>query len=95
MERLNKIIPYDFVYFSDCERKPEYRTVTMKPQDKDSIIKQKTAEVEGKKDDEFIKQDLFRGKYIKGPLLSSVWLHSLVGSNDTVAFEKLIKEYYQ
>ena len=95
MERLNKVIPYEFVHFSDYERKPIYRTVTMKLQDKDYVVKKKMTGVEAEESNEFVKQKLSRGPYIRGPLLSSLWLHSLVGSDDTVHFEGLIQEYYR
>jgi len=93
-KQLNNVIPYDFVYFSDSVRKPVYRTVTIKPRDRSYVVKQKMTDIEVTKDDEFIRQNLSRSKYIKGPLLSSIWLHSLVGCDDTTRFEKLIHEYY-
>ena len=94
-ERSDNVIPYDFVCFSDPVRKPIYRTVTIKPRDRGYVIKRKMTDITTKRDDEFIRQSLSRSKYIKGPLLSSIWLHSLVGFKDTVFFEKLIQEYYR
>jgi hypothetical protein len=94
-ERLNKVIPYDFVYFSDSVRKPIYRTITIKPRDKDYVVKKKMTDIEMEKGDGFVTQNLSGGTYIKGSLLSSIWLRSLVGSSDTVVFEGLVKEYYR
>jgi SAM-dependent methyltransferase len=94
-ELLNNVIPYDFVYFSDSVRKPLYRTITIKPRDKDYVVKKKMTDIEMEKGDGFVTQNLSGGKYIKGSLLSSIWLRSLVGSSDMVVFEGLVKEYYR
>jgi hypothetical protein len=94
-ELLNNVIPYDFVYFSDSVRKPIYRTITIKPRDKDYVVKKKMTDIEMEKGDGFVTQNLSGGKYIKGSLLSSIWLRSLVGSSDMVVFEGLVKEYYR
>jgi len=93
-ERLNKVIPNDFVYFSDPQRKPVYSTMTMKPRDKDYIVKKRMRGVEAEEKDVSIHKNLFRERYIKGPLLSTLWLHSVVECDNALAFEGLIKAYY-
>ena len=94
MERLQNVIPYDFIHFPDTGRKPGYRVMTMKPQNKDHIIKKKMTDIDVEEKDRLIKQDLSSGKYYRGPLLISLWLDSLVNCNDMTSFEKLIQGYY-
>jgi len=95
IERLTNVIPYDFVHFPDTGRKPGYRVVTMKPQNKDHIVKKKMTDIDLEEKNTLIKQDLSSGKYYRGPLLVSLWLDSLVKCNDMTSFEKLIQGYYR
>jgi len=93
-EHLAKVIPNDFVCFSDPQRKSVYSTMTMKPRDKDYIVKKPMRDLEVEEKDVSIDQNFAREKYIKGPLLSTLWIHSLTECDNPVAFEVLIKEYY-
>jgi len=95
MERLTNVIPYDFVHFSDSIRKPAYRTVTIKPVGESYVRKERMVSTERESNAQFIKQNLKQAKYIKGHLLSTVWIETLVGSNDNRPFEILIQEYYR
>lgn len=95
MEQLNNVVPYDFVHFSDTGRKPEYRAVTMKPQNKSYIIKKRMADIDLEEKDALVKQDFSDGKYYHGPLLVSLWLDSVAECNDIASFEKLIRKYYR
>lgn len=91
-KRLNQVVPYDFVHFSDNIRKPVYRTLTVKPRNKDYIIKKRVVSAKEDRNAGLIRHKLSKDIYIKGPLLSSLWIHSLFKS--IFNFEKLVKEYY-
>jgi len=94
VDRLNDVVPYDFVHFSDSTRKPVYQIYTMKPWDKDYIVKKKINQSEVNIEKGFIQQDISKSKYIKGPLLSSLWIQSVVECENTLTFEDLIRSYY-
>ena len=93
-ECLNSIMPYDFVHFSDTGRRPEYRTMTAKPRNKRRIIKKRLAETDLRKKDGLIRHNLIDSRYYNGPLLSSIWIHSIAECNDAIHFEKMLCEYY-
>ncbi|KKL90952.1 hypothetical protein LCGC14_1899550, partial [marine sediment metagenome] len=93
--RLNEVFENDFVVFPDLDRKPRYRTLTRKPRNQKYIVKRSLSD---DKDDNFsdtdIRQDLSNQKYIRGDLLSTLWLKSVVECDSTSEFEALIKKYY-
>jgi len=94
-ERLNKVIPNDFVCFSDPpQRKFVYSAMTMKPRGEDYIVKKPMRQLEVQAKDASIEQNFYRESYIKGPLLSTLWIHSVAECDNALAFEGFIKAYY-
>ena len=95
-DRLDQLIPNDFAHFSSNSRRPEFRTMTIKPRGKDFIVKRRLIDAAIDENSGIVKQNQI-GKsspYIKGQLLSSVWIQSLFDFDNPSKFEKLIKEYY-
>lgn len=94
---IKKAFPYDFVHYSDTVRKAEFRTETSKPADKDCILK-KLNVIESipaiKDGKEVLQQDLSVSPYIKGELLSTLWLQSATGASDISEFSESIISYY-
>ena len=95
-DRLDQLVSCDFVHFSGNSRKPKFRIMTIKPRDKDFIVKRRLMDTAVDENNGLVKQNQLRERstYIKGQLLSSVWIHSLFDVNNPSNFEKLIKEYY-
>jgi len=94
-ERLNKVIPNDFICFSDPpQRKFVYSAMTMKPRGEDYIVKKPMRKLEVQEKDASIEQKFYTERYIKGPLLSTVWINSVAECDNAMAFEGLIKAYY-
>jgi len=89
----NNILPADFVYFSGGSRKPKYRTITIKPHQKD-IIQKKNIWPTIETSDNFNVQQSLDSSYISGSLLSTNWLEATLNS-DSGRYEALVRKYNQ
>jgi hypothetical protein len=91
---LNQVLPYDFIHFSNPLRQKKYGTITYKLRDGDRVCKQKMAAVSDSADEALICHAPETGRYIRGPLLTSAWLHALLDNDADAAFKIRLKEYY-
>ncbi len=87
------IAPVDFIYFSGGSRKPEYRTITIKPHQKDIIKKKNIWPAIGKPDHYNVQQSPDTA-YISGSLLSTIWLET-ISNPDPSRYEDLVRKYDQ
>ncbi|MEW5910703.1 MAG: hypothetical protein AB1659_12945, partial [Thermodesulfobacteriota bacterium] len=94
-ETLDKVIVNDFSFFSDTGRRAIYRTITEKPAGKDIIVKRPVWDKgDEKKSDGFFRQHLSKKKYLRGKLLSDLWLDAVFECRTPDTFEALLKSYY-
>jgi SAM-dependent methyltransferase len=94
-DRLESIFPFDFAHLSDIGRKPEFRTMTVKPKGCASVHKRRLIESLSPSASSAMTQGFSEARYISGTMLSGVWLDALVGYSDTVRFDRLVDDYYQ
>ena len=78
---IEKIAPADFVYFSGTSRKPEYRTVTIKPRNDNNISKTTLNTVSPVSSSGLTHREI-NSPYVKGHLLSTLWIESIVDGSD-------------
>jgi GT2 family glycosyltransferase/SAM-dependent methyltransferase len=96
-EYLDGLIPYDFMQFPDPGRKQEYRVITYKPSGTSYVYKEPLVvnNENNNKHGKIIGQiDCRRSEYLKGELLSSIWLSSLEENSDDQIFLRLLQAYY-
>ena len=93
-ESLDLVMPYDFVYFSDAAREPEYRTVTRKEKGQGYVIKESLFTKDKMASNQLISQKPIKEHYIHGPLLSTLWLEAILDKKGSNTFDKLLERYY-
>lgn len=95
-ESLDSLLPYDFMQFPDSGRKQEYRRITYKPRGSSYVYKEPlTAHSDSHINGKVIEQNSRkRSEYLKGELLSSIWLSSLEEKSDDKIFFRLVQEYF-
>jgi len=90
---IDAVLPFDFTYFSTSLRKPQYRTITYKEHHTDLIHKRYLSANEtgghGK-----LTHQISTTPYIKGALLSTIWIEALLASN-VEQFSELLRYYYR
>ncbi|MCP3933468.1 MAG: glycosyltransferase [Bacteroidetes bacterium] len=90
-EKLEEICDHDFMHFSGKGRKPEYRTVTSKKRNVNSVNKNYThgAPMEN----EVLNHDISEAPFFRGTLLITHWVESLAGG-DSEIFNSSVREYF-
>lgn len=94
---MEQVFPYDFFRLSKSQQKNIYHTVTYKERNSSFVVKralEKTEETDHV-NEKTITHTTSSHDYICGPLLSELWINSLVIGLRTGEFEKLIFDYYQ
>ena len=94
-DTIRAAMPYDFIRFANLKRKRKYRISTFKLRRQDCVFKRYASEQNLDKPSSVIGHKLRTSDYIRGKLLSDIWVEALSSLAEIKILTDLLDEYYR